>query len=75
MMDDPERALEWLEQGHSVVWGQMLQLRTPMDGLQNNHPDFADNLAHISIELEQGSSRSVNTATAMDQPGSNEFIA
>ncbi|KIM78151.1 hypothetical protein PILCRDRAFT_597497 [Piloderma croceum F 1598] len=75
MMDDPERALEWLEQGRSVVWGQMLQLRTPIDGLRNNHPDLADNLVRISIELEQGSSRSVNTTTAMDQPGSNEFIA
>jgi hypothetical protein len=24
-------ALEWLEQGRSIVWNQMLRLRTPMD--------------------------------------------
>jgi hypothetical protein len=26
-------ALEWLEQGHSIVWNQFLQLRTPFDAL------------------------------------------
>jgi hypothetical protein len=27
-------ALEWLEQGRSIVWGQMLQLRPPLENLR-----------------------------------------
>ena len=36
---EPSLALEWLEQGRSVVWGQMLQLRSSFDILLER--DFA----------------------------------
>jgi len=51
-------ALEWLEQGRSIVWGQMLQLRTPLDTLRQHHPNDADELEKISRTLESTGSHS-----------------
>ncbi|KAG9079188.1 hypothetical protein FS749_008749 [Ceratobasidium sp. UAMH 11750] len=45
-------ALEWLEEGRSIVWGQMLQLRTPYDELYAVHPDMAAELQSVSHQLE-----------------------
>ena len=45
-------ALEWLEQGRSIVWGQMLQLRTPVENLRQHHPHEAEALEKISRDLE-----------------------
>jgi hypothetical protein len=47
-----ELALEWMEQGRSIVWGQMLQLRTPLDELRQHHPDEANVLEKISRDLD-----------------------
>jgi len=44
-------ALEWMEQGRSIVSGQMLQLRTPLDELRQCHPDEANPLGRISRSL------------------------
>ncbi|THU83222.1 TPR-like protein [Dendrothele bispora CBS 962.96] len=46
------QALEWLEEGRSVVWGQVLQLRTPMDDLRRYHPAIAIRLQRVSVALE-----------------------
>ena len=45
-------ALEWLEQGRSIVWGQMLQLRSPLDELRQHHPNEAAKLEKISHCLD-----------------------
>ncbi|KAG8750016.1 hypothetical protein FRC14_000878 [Serendipita sp. 396] len=42
------KAAEWLEQGRSVVWNQILQLRTPVDRLRDVEPELADQLVHVS---------------------------
>ena len=47
-------ALEWMEQGRSIVWGQILQLRTPLDELRQLHPDEANKLEKISHALDAG---------------------
>jgi hypothetical protein len=45
-------ALEWLEQGRSVVLGQLLNLRTPMDELRNAGHALAERAqAHVRIPL------------------------
>ncbi|KAG8751240.1 hypothetical protein FRC14_008048 [Serendipita sp. 396] len=49
-----EKALEWLEQGLSIVWTQILQLRTPVDQLRAVEPELADRLLHVSSLLDQG---------------------
>ncbi|KAG9084522.1 hypothetical protein FS749_005180 [Ceratobasidium sp. UAMH 11750] len=45
-------AVEWLEQGRSIVWGQILQLRTPYDDLYAVHPELAQQLQYVSHQLE-----------------------
>ncbi|KAG8779157.1 hypothetical protein FRC12_024611 [Ceratobasidium sp. 428] len=45
-------AVEWLEQGRCLLWGQMLQLRTPLNILHASHPELANELCHLSSLLE-----------------------
>ncbi|KAJ7127712.1 CHAT domain-containing protein [Mycena epipterygia] len=47
-----EKAVEWLEQGRSIIWGQLLNLRTPVDTLKNNYPKLANQLLALSAQLE-----------------------
>ncbi|KAF8198897.1 CHAT domain-containing protein, partial [Mycena galopus ATCC 62051] len=56
--DQPETAVEWLEQGRSIIWGQMLHLRTPVDALKQKHPGLAAELIHLSSQLEEAATRS-----------------
>ncbi|KAJ7760220.1 TPR-like protein [Mycena maculata] len=55
---DYQKAVEWLDQGRSVIWGQLLNLRTPVDELRKSHPDLADQLASVSASLETAGTRS-----------------
>ena len=50
-----DTALEWLEQGRSIVWNQLLSLRTPVDALRQVDPTLADNFEHVSVALEHAS--------------------
>ena len=62
--DEFKLAIEWLEQGRSVLWNQILQLRTPMDELQERHPSAAEELQHISSLLEaSGSGGMLNSSS------------
>ncbi|KAJ3507857.1 hypothetical protein NLJ89_g6070 [Agrocybe chaxingu] len=45
-------ALEWLEQGRSVVWGQLLHLRSPVDHLRSVDETLAEELLRVSRELD-----------------------
>ena len=47
-----ETALGWLEQGRSVVWSQLLELRKPVDDLTQQHPDLAKKFQEVSKFLE-----------------------
>ncbi|KAF7348828.1 hypothetical protein MVEN_01402800 [Mycena venus] len=47
-----EKAVEWLEQGRSVIWGQLLNLRSPVEVLSNRHPELANQLLSLSAQLE-----------------------
>ncbi|KAF8181727.1 TPR-like protein [Mycena galopus ATCC 62051] len=53
----PEKAVEWLEQGRSVIWGQLLNLRTPVDTLSSSHPELAQRLLVLSAQLEGSGTR------------------
>ncbi|KZV60867.1 hypothetical protein PENSPDRAFT_643984 [Peniophora sp. CONT] len=52
----PQQAIEWLEAGRSVVWMQILSLRTPLDDLALNHPDLARSLRIAQRRLQQSGS-------------------
>jgi len=43
-----ETAVEWVEQGRSIVWQNMLGLRTPVDDLRAKHPHLADQIQNIA---------------------------
>ncbi|THV05600.1 hypothetical protein K435DRAFT_744894 [Dendrothele bispora CBS 962.96] len=55
---DLPRAVEWLEEGRSIVWKQILQLRTPLDELRQQHPDLADKLWRVSLALDNAGTSS-----------------
>ncbi|KDQ49312.1 hypothetical protein JAAARDRAFT_200953 [Jaapia argillacea MUCL 33604] len=61
-----ETAIEWLEQGRSVVWGQLLQLRTPINELQQVQPQLAARFTQVSNQLQQTSTPSY-ASKASDQ--------
>ncbi|KIJ35404.1 hypothetical protein M422DRAFT_180808 [Sphaerobolus stellatus SS14] len=52
---DHIQAVEWLEQGRSVIWGQILQLRTPIDDLEEKEPTLSQRLKLNSLQLEGAS--------------------
>lgn len=52
-----DMAIEWLEQGRSVVWGQLLQLRSPIDDLRDKHPSLANDLERLSRQWEGSGTR------------------
>lgn len=59
-------ALEWLEQGRSVVWNQILQLRTPFDRLFSADQVLALRLKNLASELERAGSRRMSTLLTAD---------
>ncbi|QRW07774.1 CHAT domain protein [Ceratobasidium sp. AG-Ba] len=52
-------ALEWLEQGRSVIWGQTLRLRTPFDDLRLANSELALRFQSIASQLDAAASRPV----------------
>ncbi|KAJ7500920.1 TPR-like protein [Mycena galericulata] len=48
----PGMAVEWLEQGRSIIWGQLLNLRNPVDDLRKSHPVLAEKFISLSAQLE-----------------------
>ncbi|KAF9541398.1 hypothetical protein CPC08DRAFT_700840 [Agrocybe pediades] len=49
---DTRRALEWLEQGRTIVLSQLLNGRTPLDELALVKPELAEGIVKLSRELE-----------------------
>ncbi|KAG8796572.1 hypothetical protein FRC12_019079 [Ceratobasidium sp. 428] len=50
-LNESEKALEWLEQGRSVVWNQMLQIRDPLDSLRSVDASLAEEMRCIARKL------------------------
>ncbi|KAG6371116.1 hypothetical protein JVT61DRAFT_10658 [Boletus reticuloceps] len=60
----PELAVEWLEQGRSIVWGELLQLRGSYEQLSSAHPDHAHRLRNLSTALDDaGATREKSLST------------
>lgn len=47
------KALQWSEQGRSIVWTQILHLRTPVEQLCEVDPKLADRLVEVSRLLDR----------------------
>ncbi|KAF6754379.1 CHAT domain-containing protein [Ephemerocybe angulata] len=56
-VEQPLKALEWLEQGRCLVWNQLNNLRTPLDNLRAHDAALADRLLHLSKALEVSGTR------------------
>lgn len=52
VLKDFNLSLEWLEEGRSIVWKQILQLRTPFDDLRVVDPALSSQLEQVSQSLE-----------------------
>ncbi|CUA71909.1 Pentafunctional AROM polypeptide [Rhizoctonia solani] len=52
--------IEWLDQGRSVVWNQVLQLRSPADELYLAEPELAHRLTRLQSELYHEDPRLLN---------------
>ncbi|KIM28574.1 hypothetical protein M408DRAFT_69298 [Serendipita vermifera MAFF 305830] len=57
-LEEYETAAQWAEYGRSIVWQNLLSLRTPLDDLHKAHPELAMRLQTISQELEGSLSNS-----------------
>ncbi|KDQ63430.1 hypothetical protein JAAARDRAFT_695220 [Jaapia argillacea MUCL 33604] len=49
---DYQKAVEWLEQGRSIIWKQMLQIRQSFDTLEDTYPELGQKLHHVARKLE-----------------------
>ncbi|KAE9390268.1 TPR-like protein [Gymnopus androsaceus JB14] len=47
-----ELAVEWLEEGRNIIWGQILQLRSPLDDLHHQYPKIAKELERVAQALQ-----------------------
>ncbi|KAJ3531711.1 hypothetical protein NMY22_g8039 [Coprinellus aureogranulatus] len=52
----PAKALEWLEQGRCLVWGQLNSLRTPFDELELHNGELARQIREVAKQLEDAAS-------------------
>jgi tetratricopeptide (TPR) repeat protein len=62
----PDTALEWLEQGRSLVWNQQSQLRTPLDELRLHDSGLADRAMNVARRLEHAASSSRESNAGMN---------
>jgi tetratricopeptide (TPR) repeat protein len=51
----PERAVELLDHGRALWWGQVLDTRTDLTALREAHRELADRLTALSVRLDDGS--------------------
>lgn len=54
-----DKAIEYLEEGRTVFWSQVLRLRSPFDELTSIAPVLAHKMCAIAAELERGSYRKI----------------
>ena len=54
---EASKALEWLEQGRSMIWQQLGNLRTPLDDLREVEPVIADELERLGARPESAGAK------------------
>ena len=61
----PETAVEWLEKGRSIVWGELFRLRSSYEELSSTYPDHARRLRELSAALEHASATRERSLSAL----------
>ena len=64
----PEIAVEWLEQGRSIVLGELFQLRSSFEVLSSTHPDHARSLRELSAALDRASATREKSLSSLQSP-------
>ncbi|KAF6753992.1 CHAT domain-containing protein [Ephemerocybe angulata] len=64
-IDRADKALEWLERGRCLVWGQLTNLRRPLDSLRQYDPHLTDNILEVSKKLDAAGSALAPSRTEM----------
>ncbi|KAG8725195.1 hypothetical protein FRC09_006431 [Ceratobasidium sp. 395] len=67
-------ALEWLEQGRSVVWAQQLQTRTPFDELAAINLQLANRMRDVAAQLESAEPGSGATCPPVDSAFDQDLL-
>ncbi|KAF8552649.1 TPR-like protein [Imleria badia] len=70
-----ETAVEWLEQGRSIVWGELFQLRSAYEELSSAHPEHTRRLRELSAALEHASVTREKSSTLSEQTQSAAYHA
>ena len=65
----PETAVEWLEEGRSVVWGELLQLCSSYEESSLAHPDHAHRLQDLSSALEHATASRKMSLSILSEKG------
>ncbi|EIM79485.1 uncharacterized protein STEHIDRAFT_69488, partial [Stereum hirsutum FP-91666 SS1] len=66
-LNKPDTALEWIEQGRSIVWGQILRLRSPLNDVKlSSRPELATELEQVSQQLERAGTEEFLTIEAVN---------
>ncbi|KAE9397370.1 hypothetical protein BT96DRAFT_823427 [Gymnopus androsaceus JB14] len=60
-------AVEWLDEGRSIIWGQILQLRSPLDDLHYQYPTIAKELEMVAQVLQHA-----GTSTPRNDSGNRD---
>jgi hypothetical protein len=61
-------ALEWLQEGRNIIWGQLTRLRDPLDDLQAHDSSLADKLRETSARLEYAGRSSATSDSRTPAP-------
>ena len=69
----PEIAVEWLEQGRSIVWGELFQLRSSYEDLSSTHPDHARRLRELSTALDRASVTRKKSLSSLHRPTKSDL--
>ncbi|KAF8751653.1 TPR-like protein [Rhizoctonia solani] len=72
---DYKLALEWFEEGRSIVWGQVLQLRTSLDQLREVDQALAEEMQKVGKALNRIASLKSSHSNPSTQPNVPEHMA
>ena len=67
----PETAVEWLEQGRSIVWGELFQLRSSYEELSSVYPEKAHRLRQLSTALEHAGAARERSLSSLSEQAQN----
>ncbi|TFK62160.1 hypothetical protein BDN72DRAFT_827758 [Pluteus cervinus] len=61
-----DQALVWADQGRSIIWGQVLQLRLPLAELHRVEPRLAERLVQLTSDLDGAQTTKFEVASGSD---------